>query len=145
MVACSPRGVEPKQFPSSMMGALDYVRWLSLRHTMSKRLADRHLPLRPAERIRRIYPLGVEAGVMAAFEAGAKAGIALPAAIDRPTSAAATAYARGMAIAAVLPPKAAFGQAPPKAIRGIWHAGFEWGALRTLEQMLGRTTGRAGR
>jgi hypothetical protein len=125
----------PKEFPASMAEGLDYSRHLSQSIQCPRAMIERHRFHRPGDRVRLTYPLGVEAGVMETLRQAKVAGIALPWAIH-PIDATAAAFARGMGTAAVLPPRVVFDTSPPRAVCGIWHAGFTWGVLRTLELLL---------
>ncbi len=128
------------EFPTRPDQYLDYARCKSARVVAPQSLS-RHLARPPRERIQRIYPLGVVRGVMMALREVAKQGLRLPGGLKTATGPTANAWARGVAAAAILPPKAAFDLSPPKAIRGVWHAGVERGILLVLQSTETRRKG----
>jgi len=128
------------EFPTRRDDYLDYARYRSCTVVAPRALMGyRGVP--PRERIQRIYPLGVARGALMALREVAKQGLRLPGGLKSAAGPPAKAWARGLAIAAILPPKAAFSGGPAIAIPGIWHAGVERGILLVLQSTETRRKG----
>jgi len=109
------------------------VRLWARRARPPAKLVAKATGLRPAERIALLYPAGVRQGVLYALRAIDSQGIALPK--DVPSwrdTGTAEAWAEGIALAASLPPKAAFQQKVRDAIPTIYKAGVERGMILAL-------------